>query len=101
MDLQQMQAAALETSEFLKSMAHPERLIVLCRLSQGELSAGDLFESSNLSQSAFSQQLKVLKKHRLVKVRNQSQQVFYSLADHRVKAILNHLHDVFCQPNKA
>ena len=42
-------------AEILKTMAHPDRLLVLCQLVEGELSAGLLQESSSLSQSAFSQ----------------------------------------------
>lgn len=96
MDIEQMRKNATESAEFLKSMAHPERLMVLCQLSQSELGASELWEKSTLSKSAFSQQLKVLKEHHLVKVRKESQQVFYSLADERVKQLLITLHHIFC-----
>jgi DNA-binding transcriptional ArsR family regulator len=91
-----MQSNANDVSELLKTMAHPERLMVLCQLTQGEVGAGKLQEGSSLSQSAFSQHLTVLKKHGLVKVRKESQQVFYSLADPRVALLLQNLQATFC-----
>ncbi|WED24411.1 metalloregulator ArsR/SmtB family transcription factor [Vibrio sp. JC009] len=97
MDIAQMQTNANEVSELLKTMAHPERLMVLCQLTQGEVGAGKLQEGSTLSQSAFSQHLTVLKKHNLVTVRKESQQVFYSLADERVAHLLQNLHVIFCR----
>ena len=96
MDLNKMQSNANEVSELLKTMAHPERLMVLCQLTQGEVGAGKLQAHSSLSQSAFSQHLTVLRKHGLVKVRKESQQVFYSLADERVVSLLQSLQSLFC-----
>lgn len=94
--LKEMQGNAVEVSELLKVMAHPERLMVLCQLTQGEVGVGELQSSSSLSQSAFSQHLTVLRKHNLITARKESQQVFYSLADPRVEALIQTLHKVFC-----
>ncbi|UGA57039.1 metalloregulator ArsR/SmtB family transcription factor [Vibrio sp. DW001] len=96
MELIKMQSNAVEMSELLKTMAHPERLMVLCQLMQGELGAGKLQEQSSLSQSAFSQHLTVLRKHGLVNVRKESQQVFYSLSDERVGSLIASLHQIYC-----
>ncbi|MEL0629828.1 metalloregulator ArsR/SmtB family transcription factor [Psychromonas aquatilis] len=85
-----------EATDFLKIMAHKDRMLVLCLLSEGEMGVAKLREYSNLSQSAFSQHLSVLKKHQLVKVRKQSQLVFYSLADQRVNIILKAMQQAFC-----
>ncbi|MBM7035717.1 ArsR family transcriptional regulator (plasmid) [Vibrio sp. qd031] len=92
-----MQSQAQEVSELLKTMAHPVRLLVLCQLVNQELSAGELVQRSSLSQSAFSQHLTVLKKHGIVKVRKEAQQVFYSLADERVEKLLDSLYGLFCK----
>ncbi|MGF1826822.1 ArsR/SmtB family transcription factor [Vibrio splendidus] len=97
MNIEDMRVSANDTAEFLKSMAHPERLMVLCQLTEGELGFTELLEGSCLSQSAFSQQLAVLKRKGLVKVRKESQLVFYSLADSRVELLMSSLHNVFCQ----
>lgn len=93
-----MQTNAVEAADLLKVMAHPERLMVLCQLTQGEVGVGALQQGSNLSQSAFSQHLTVLRKHQLIEARKESQQVFYSLADPRVEALIQSLHSVFCAP---
>lgn len=96
MELTELQIKATEVSDILKTMAHPERLMVLCQLVDGEVGVAQLQENTTLSQSAFSQQLSVLKKHNLVKVRKESQQVFYSLADDRVKALIGSFYSIFC-----
>ncbi|WP_375749846.1 metalloregulator ArsR/SmtB family transcription factor [Vibrio sp. HN007] len=96
MDIDRMHSNAKEVSELLKTMAHPERLMVLCQLTQGEVGAGKLQDCSSLSQSAFSQHLTVLKKQNLVSVRKESQQVFYSLSDTRVLDLIKSLHTIYC-----
>ncbi len=96
MELEELESKATEVSDILKTMAHPERLMVLCQLIEGEVGVPQLQENSKLSQSAFSQQLSVLRKHNLVKVRKESQQVFYSLADQRIKALIGSFHSIFC-----
>lgn len=95
--MQEMQTKAKEATIFLKTMAHPERLLVLCQLIDGEIGAGDLSEKSDLSQSAFSQQLRVLRDQKFVKTRKDAQQVFYSIADERVKKVLGVMLDTFCK----
>ncbi len=95
--MEAMQAKAKEATIFLKTMAHPERLMVLCHLVGGETGAGELSEKSELSQSAFSQQLRVLRDQKFVKTRKDAQQVFYSIADDRVKKLLGVMLDTFCK----
>jgi len=87
---------AEQVSELIKLMAHKDRMVVLCLLSQGEMGVSELREFTQLSQSAFSQHLAVLRKNELVKIRKESQQVFYSLADGRVGIILKALQEAFC-----
>lgn len=97
MQIDVMKERATEVSSLLKTMTHPERLIVLCQLMDGEMSANQLQSNSSLSQSAFSQHLAVLRNNNLVTVRKESQSVFYSLADQRIKALITCFHDVFCE----
>jgi DNA-binding transcriptional ArsR family regulator len=92
---------AAEVSELLKLMAHADRMVVLCLLSAGEMGVSELREHTKLSQSAFSQHLGVLRKNELVKIRKESQQVFYSLADGRVSLLLNALQQAFCPPEES
>jgi ArsR family transcriptional regulator len=93
----EMEEKAKDVSELLKTMSHPDRLLVLCKLSEGEVGAGKLQEASTLSQSAFSQHLAVLKKQGLVSSRKESQQVFYNITDLRVTELLTNLHKIFCR----
>ncbi len=93
-----MLQSATEASELLKVMAHPERLIVICKLIEGEKGVAELLEGSALSQSAFSQHLTLLRKHNIIKARKVSQQVFYSISDNRVTPIVEAFQKVFCTP---
>ena len=97
MNIEEMKQKAQEACALLKTIAHAERLMVLCQLVEGEVGASVLLEKSALSQSAFSQHLAVLRKHGLVTTRKDAQQVFYSLADARAKKILETMHSMFCQ----
>ncbi len=96
-DIEKMKQQSAVVAEFLKTVAHPDRLMVLCLLTQGELNVSELSQHTQLSQSAFSQHLSVLRKQNIVKVRKESQQVFYSLADERIEALLDVLKTSFCE----
>lgn len=87
---------APEVSALLKLIAHKDRMVVLCLLTDGEMGVSELREHTKLSQSAFSQHLGVLRKNNLVKVRKASQQVFYSIADQRINLLLGAVHQAFC-----
>ncbi|WP_234497847.1 ArsR/SmtB family transcription factor [Vibrio maritimus] len=91
-----MKAKVVDVADVLKTLAHPDRLFVLCQLVEGEMGAGQLQENSDLSQSAFSQHLTVLKKAKLVSVRKESQHVYYSLKDERVIGLIQQLHSLYC-----
>lgn len=81
----------------LKKMAHIDRLLILCHLSDGEISAGELSRRSHLSQSAFSQHLAILRREQLISTRRESQTIFYSLSNSQVVDVLRVLKQVFCQ----
>ncbi|MGE5952333.1 MAG: ArsR/SmtB family transcription factor [Qipengyuania vulgaris] len=94
--LEMMQENAGRATALLKSMANESRLMILCELSQKEMSVGELAEKISLSQSALSQHLGVLRRERLVKTRRESQYVWYSLDSEEAKAIIGTLYDLFC-----
>ncbi|MGF1755332.1 metalloregulator ArsR/SmtB family transcription factor [Vibrio makurazakiensis] len=95
-----MQEAVGEAANLLKIMAHQERLMVLCQLTNGEVGVGELFKHSSLTQSAFSQHLTVLRKHEIIHARKASQQVFYSLSDKNAEKLIGCLHSIFCAQTK-
>lgn len=94
--LDQMQENASKATSLLKSMANESRLMILCQLSQAEMSVGELSECIPLSQSALSQHLSVLRRENLVKTRRESQFVWYSLDSDAAKAVIGTLYDLFC-----
>jgi len=73
----------------LKTLAHPERLKALCQLAEGEKPVALLQQLSNLSPSALSQHLAVLRNNDIIQMRKESQSVFYSIKDERIFALLN------------
>lgn len=94
--LELMQENAGRATALLKSMANEARLMILCQLSQKEMSVGELAGKVALSQSALSQHLGVLRREDLVKTRRESQYVWYSLQSEEAKAVIGTLYDLFC-----
>lgn len=92
----QMHRHATAAASLLKALAHPERLMVLCQLVEGEKGVGELLAHSQLGQSAFSQQLSVLKRHGLIRSRKVSQQIYYSLVSEAAADVLGALQTHFC-----
>lgn len=98
----QMEAQAEKAADLLKAMANPQRLRVLCLLLEGERSVGQINEQVELSQSALSQHLAVLRDQQLVTTRRQAQTVFYAVAPGPVHDIIQTLHSIYCaQPDAA
>lgn len=95
-DLGALQASAAQASTLLKALAHGDRLILLCRLAQGEFCVGELEEDLGIRQPTLSQQLGVLRQEGLVAARREGKHVFYSLASEDALAVLNVLHERIC-----
>ncbi|MDP5070122.1 MAG: metalloregulator ArsR/SmtB family transcription factor [Congregibacter sp.] len=95
-DLEHMAEHAEEATLLLKALANKNRLMILCLLSEGELSVGELQSRLLLGQSALSQHLAVLRQDKLVRTRRASQTIYYSLADKRSASIIELLHDMYC-----
>ncbi len=96
-NLKAMHANAKKAASMLKAISHESRLLILCMLTKGELCVGDLAEHSQLSQSAFSQHLSVLRKEGLVATRKESQTVYYRLHDNKTEKILKVLYEIYCE----
>jgi DNA-binding transcriptional ArsR family regulator len=92
----QMQEHAADAAELLKSLSHPARLLVLCLLVDGERSAGELEQHLDLSQSALSQHLAVLREAGLVSTRREAQSVLYKVAPGPWLDVLQVLHLHYC-----
>jgi DNA-binding transcriptional ArsR family regulator len=96
MDLATMQAAAADACALLKVLANPDRLLLMCLLSQGELSVGDLEEQLGIRQPTLSQQLGVLRENALVTTRRDGKNIFYSVASPQALAVMAALYQQFC-----
>jgi DNA-binding transcriptional ArsR family regulator len=83
-------------AKMLKVIANESRLLILCGLEGKELSVTDINEQLDLSQSALSQHLAVLRKDGLVKTRRESQTIYYSLSDARASKVIKTLHELYC-----
>jgi DNA-binding transcriptional ArsR family regulator len=91
-----MQASAENACALLKVLANPDRLLLMCQLSQGELCVSDLEEQLGIHQPTLSQQLGVLRDNELVETRREGKSIFYSIASKEAIAVMNVLYDQFC-----
>ncbi|MCK8787373.1 metalloregulator ArsR/SmtB family transcription factor [Roseomonas sp. NAR14] len=80
-----------QAAEFLRALAHPMRLRILCRLLEGELAVAGFESELGLRQPNLSQQLAALREAGLVATRRESKSIVYSLADARVAGVLEAL----------
>ena len=100
-DLALMRSHAEAAACLLRSVGNPQRLLILCELVEAEAGVGELLQRLELSQSALSQHLAVLRAAGLVRARREGVQVFYSLADGAVRPLMHTLHAIYCGGNQA
>lgn len=86
----------IKASDFLKALANPSRLMILCLLNDRELSVGELEDRLGLRQPTLSQQLARLRDDDLVVTRRDGKQIFYSLASEEVRRMIALLDELFC-----
>jgi len=85
-----------QTSEILKSIAHPIRLKILCFLMDGEKTVGEIEKEFGSSISNISQHLTVLRKIHMVNRRKEANFMFYSIRDPRISELLGTLKHLYC-----
>ena len=81
--------ALYDLSELFKVFGDSTRIRILFVLFEAEVCVCDLAKALNMTQSAVSHQLRILKQNRLVKSRRAGKSVFYSLADEHVRTIID------------
>lgn len=94
--LEMMKRNAAQAAKLMKALGNESRLLILCYLDGKELSVSELNQCLELSQSALSQHLAVLRKDGLVQTRRQSQTIYYSLAGDTAKRVIHTLHEMYC-----
>ena len=77
-----------QIAELFKAFGDPTRVHILSLLMHQELCVTDIAEAVELSQSAISHQLRILKQMHLIKYRREGKNLLYSLADDHVRTIL-------------
>jgi DNA-binding transcriptional ArsR family regulator len=95
-ELARMMHNAPRASAFLKALAHQNRLLLLCLLSERERSVTELEDLLALRQTTVSQQLARLRLDGLVTTRRDGKTIYYSLADRRTRKFLKMMYQLFC-----
>lgn len=95
-----MHQAAEDACRLMKALANADRLMLLCQLSQGEMSVGELEAALGILQPTLSQQLGVLRDEELVQTRREGKHIFYRVRSAPALAVLRVLYDQFCRKGK-
>lgn len=98
MDIRAMRSHVSTAADLLRVLANDNRLLLLCLLSEGEQSVGELNARVDLSQSALSQHLAVLRDSGLVQTRREAQTIYYAVADGPAQRVIETLHGIYCKP---
>lgn len=95
-DLELLRANAGAAGQLLKALANPDRLLLLCQLSQGERNVSELETLLGIVQPTLSQQLAVLRREDLVATRRDGKQIYYRISSPAALAVINTLYEQFC-----
>jgi len=95
-DLAALQASAEQACALLKVLAHTDRLVLLCRLAQGEFCVSELEADLGIRQPTLSQQLGVLRQEGLVDTRREGKHIHYRLVSADAAAVMAVLHSRLC-----
>ncbi|CAI1797387.1 Biofilm growth-associated repressor [Serratia quinivorans] len=91
-----MRQAAAQAGTLLRTLGNEDRLLLLCQLSQGEMSVGELAQALEIRQPTLSQQLGVLRQEGLVSTRREGKQIYYVVSDEKALVVLNTLYQLYC-----
>jgi DNA-binding transcriptional ArsR family regulator len=89
LDMPTMRRAAVRASNLLRVLANPDRLLLLCQLSEGECCVSELEGLLGIQQPTLSQQLGVLREEGLVETRREGKLIFYSICSDEALTVLN------------
>ena len=97
---QEMAVRAEEVAALLKVMAHPVRLMLACKLAEGEFSVGELERLLDIHQPTLSQQLGILRETGIAETRRDGKQIFYRLTQQKASQLIAALYAIFCQKDE-
>lgn len=95
--MEDMQNKAEFVADFLKGLANPHRLMILCELAEGEKNVGELISATNIAQTSMSQHLSKLKDENIVTFRRDHRALYYSISHTAVHEVMAVLYKHFCQ----
>ena len=99
--LDELQQSAVQAASLLKALSNECRLLILCNLLEGEMTVSQLNERVELSQSALSQHLAKLRAERLVRIRKEAQNVFYSIDSPEATAVIGLMAKLYWPPKQS
>lgn len=94
-ELEELERHASAAARLMKLMANEQRLILMCRLGEGECSVGDLAAHVGLAQSAASQHLAKLRAEGVVATRRDGQTIYYRLEDPAAARVIDTLCEIY------
>lgn len=96
MDMKLMKRKCGEVSSLLKHFSHPQRLLILCYLSEGEKVVSQIHQAVGLSQSQTSQFLKRMQIEGLLDLRKEKNYSYYFINNNDVIKLLKSMKNIFC-----
>ena len=97
-ELDAMREAADAACALMKVLSNPDRMLLICQLSEGEKNVGELQELLGIMQPTLSQQLAVLREEELVETRREGKNIYYRIASPEALAVLQTLYFQYCTP---
>lgn len=100
-DLDALRDTADAACRLLRTLAHPDRLLLLCALASGTRRVGELEQVLGIEQPTLSQQLGVLRESGLVDTTREGRHVRYRIRSPQALALMQTLQQQFCPPAAA
>lgn len=94
--MQDLELSSCAASEFLKGLASPQRLRILCHLADGEKNVTELVQLTGMLQTSVSQHLKKLRDEGIVDYQRDHRTLTYFISDKDAQKVLAILHKRFC-----
>ena len=101
LDLESLRRSADSACRLMKALSNPDRLLLLCQLTEGEKRVGELEALVGVTQPTLSQQLGVLRDEGLVTTRRDGKHIHYRRASAQALAVMQTLFEQFCAPEEA
>lgn len=98
--LDDFMSKARAASALLKALSHETRLLILCILSRGEKTVGEIETILGLQQAVVSQQLARLRAEHLVRTRREGRMIFYRIGDPALNELVSVLYKMYCEPDE-